>query len=77
VEEIDLSVEDDVTLLYFTVSQVYAALVQGARAGTNEIVCNTLLDGQDAPLDTMAAMIRQVSTKVNLLRWVDSFKYIF
>lgn len=59
-EEIDLSVEDDVTLLYFTITQFFGSLVQSARGNSNAIVCATLLDGQATPLDTMAAMFRQV-----------------
>jgi len=60
VEEIDLSVEDDVTFLYFSIAQIFGALVQGARTGTNAFLCTTLLNGQDAPLDTLAALIRLV-----------------
>jgi len=62
VEEIDLSVEDDVTLLYFSITQFFGSLVQSAKGNSNAVVCNFLLDGQDAPLDTMAAIFRQVDT---------------
>jgi hypothetical protein len=60
-DEIDLSVEDNVNLLYFTITQLYGAFAQGARPGTNEVICQQLVDGQDAPLEAMAAIFRAVT----------------
>jgi hypothetical protein len=60
VEEIDLSVEDDVTLLYFSITQLFGSLAQSAKGNSNAMLCTFLLDGQDTPLETVAAMFRQV-----------------
>jgi hypothetical protein len=83
--EIDLSVPENMMTVYFYTSLYFANEVQYARNGSLGEVCNTLIAGQDTPLDTMARMVRRaffpmclVANAEAILTFfhnVDSFKF--
>ncbi|CAB3379670.1 Hypothetical predicted protein [Cloeon dipterum] len=78
VEDINVSVEDDVTLLYFVVTQIYGSLVQASTPGSLENVCSRLVSGQDNPLEAFAQVYREtifnIPLRINASRLVESYR---
>ncbi|XP_059468622.1 putative serine protease K12H4.7 [Neocloeon triangulifer] len=78
VEEIDLSVQDDVTLLYFVVTQIYGSLVQASLPGSLEKVCSRLTDSQQTPLEAFATVYREtifnIPLRIDASRLVESYR---
>ncbi|XP_059468768.1 putative serine protease K12H4.7 [Neocloeon triangulifer] len=77
-EPINLFEPDDVYLLYYTVSQVYGLMVQGADPGTLEAKCSALIAGQDTPLQTFAQVyndhINNASLSVDASKVVEKYQ---
>ncbi|XP_059468656.1 thymus-specific serine protease-like [Neocloeon triangulifer] len=77
-ERIDLANLNDLTFFRFQISAIFATLVQIARPGSNGIICDTLLSGQDNPLDTYSGLLRLLMQgnplNVNTTKIVEKYR---
>ncbi|KAF4517838.1 hypothetical protein B566_EDAN008780 [Ephemera danica] len=75
--EIDLSIPEDVMTLYMYIAGYYGNAVQYARNGSTDEICRKLIEGRDAPLDTMAQMIRRAYFPICLVTSTDKILNYF